>query len=93
MTMPEQIFIYKNAFNELTLIRHHKAPSESYIRADIAQSRIDVLERALRRFASIKADDNDNFSSYPDDCIIRCEITVGDLREAKEALQDAEVRG
>jgi hypothetical protein len=41
---------------------------------------------ALDRFAKIKADDGDDFSSYQDEITLRCEITVKDLRLCREAL-------
>lgn len=47
---------------------------------------INRLRDALWPFALIRADDGDDFSGWHDDVIIRCEITVGDLRKAREAL-------
>lgn len=48
---------------------------------------------ALKRFADIKADDGDNYESYPDEVIIKCEITAGDLKAARVALAKRETRG
>jgi len=45
-----------------------------------------IARDALERIASIKADDGDNFSAWPDDVIIRCEITVADLKAIRKAL-------
>ena len=45
-----------------------------------------IARDALERIASIKADDGDNFSAWPDHVIIRCEITVADLKAIRKAL-------
>jgi hypothetical protein len=53
------------------------------------QPQTDALKMArdaLERIASIKADDGDNFSAWPDNVIIRCEITVADLNAIRAAL-------
>ncbi len=54
-----------------------------------SQPQTDALKmarEALERIASIKADDGDNFSAWPDHVIIRCEITVADLKAIRAAL-------
>jgi hypothetical protein len=48
---------------------------------------LEVAREALERIASIKADDGDNFSAWPDHVIIRCEITVADLKAIRAALE------
>lgn len=42
---------------------------------------------ALERIAGIKADDGEDFSEWHDDVIIRCEITVADLKAVRAALE------
>lgn len=49
----------------------------------------DRLKAAISPFAAIKADDGDDFSTYDDQVVIRCEVTAGDLRKARKALGDA----
>ncbi len=49
----------------------------------------DRLKAALAPFAAIKADDGDDFSTYDDQVVIRCEVTAGDLRKARKALGGA----
>ena len=44
------------------------------------------LINALQIFANIKADDGDDFRDYPDQTIIRCEVTAKDLRIARELI-------
>lgn len=51
-----------------------------------ADGYINRLRDALRPFALICADDGDNYSSLPDNVIIRTEVTAGEIREAREAL-------
>lgn len=46
----------------------------------------DRLKAALQPFAAIKADDGDTFDTWQDDVIIRCEVTVRDLKQARAAL-------
>lgn len=48
---------------------------------------IEALESALRPFAVIRADDGDTFDRYPDECVIRCAITAGEVRAARDALR------
>lgn len=56
------------------------------MRAEAAEAERDRLKAALAPFAAIKADDGDDFSAYDDQVVIRCEVTVGDLRKARKAL-------
>lgn len=49
----------------------------------------DRLKVALAPFAAIKADDGDTFDTWHDDVVIRCEITVRDLKQARTALGEA----
>lgn len=56
-------------------------------RAEAAEARVEQLCKALAPFANIKADDGDTFDNYEDQVIIRCEITAGDLRKARKALE------
>lgn len=42
---------------------------------------------ALMRIASIKADDGDDFSGWDDDVVIRCEISVADLKAVRATLR------
>lgn len=48
---------------------------------------IAALESALHPFAGIKADDGDTFGRYPGECVIRCEVTAGEVRAARDALR------
>lgn len=48
---------------------------------------VEELRAALKPFAQIKADDGDTFDTWNDDVIIRCEVTVGDLKKARSALE------
>lgn len=58
----------------------------------IANEYVNEVERlrealeALERIAVIKADDGEDFSEWHDDVIIRCEITVADLKAVRAAL-------
>lgn len=52
-------------------------------RLEHLQSQVEMLRKALEPFARIRADDGDDFSTYPDDAIIRCEVTAGELRAAR----------
>ena len=61
--------------------------------ADEAAEAIVKLRDALTPFANIKADDGDTFDTWHDDVVIRCEITVGDLRKARAALKNERVSG
>lgn len=45
------------------------------------------MAAVIAKFASIKADDGDNFSNYAVEAIIRCEITAGELIAARKALE------
>ena len=45
------------------------------------------LRRALKPFATIKADNGDDFSEYPPETVIRCEISAGEIHAAREALE------
>ena len=54
-----------------------------------ARAERDRLKAALALFAAIKADDGDDFSTYDDQVVIRCEVTAGDLRKARTALGEA----
>lgn len=45
----------------------------------------DRLKVAISPFAAIKADDGDTFDTWHDDVVIRCEITVRDLKQARGA--------
>lgn len=49
---------------------------------------IGILRTALKPFANIKADDGDNFGSYPDEVVIRIEATAGDIKNARSAMED-----
>ena len=49
--------------------------------------KVEELRNALQPFAGIKADDGDTFDTWNDDVIIRCEVTVGDLKKARSALE------
>lgn len=53
-----------------------------------AEACTERLREALKPFANIKADDGDTFEGYNDDVIIKCEITVGDLKKARKAMED-----
>ena len=53
-----------------------------------AAARIEQLEKALRPFAGIKADDGDDFSKWPDQVIIKCEVSVREIKAARAALED-----
>jgi hypothetical protein len=44
------------------------------------------LRAALKPFAGIKADDGDDFSKWPDMVIIKCEVSVRELKAARAAL-------
>jgi hypothetical protein len=46
----------------------------------------DRLREALRPFARIEAANGDDFSTYPDETVIRCEVTAGEIRRAREAM-------
>lgn len=46
----------------------------------------DELAEVLKPFADIKADDGDDFSSWYDNVIIRCEVTAGEIKAARAAL-------
>jgi len=54
---------------------------------DAKEARVEELRAALKPFAGIKADDGDDFSAYDDQVVIRCEVTVGDLKKARSALE------
>lgn len=67
-----------------------KAAASDFLgRAEEAEAERDRLKAALAPFAAIKADDGDTFDTWHDDVIIRCEITVRDLKQARVALGDA----
>ena len=53
---------------------------------ELLQAEVERLKAALAPFAAIKADDGDTFDTWHDDVIIRCEITVRDLKQARAAL-------
>jgi len=55
-------------------------------RAEKAEAENARLKGALEVFAAIKADDGDTFDKWDDSVVIRCEITVGDLKKARKAL-------
>lgn len=61
--------------------------AREFRRAVKADKRCARLEAALAPFAAIKADDGDTFDTWHDDVIIRCEVTVGDLKKARFALE------
>jgi hypothetical protein len=42
---------------------------------------------ALSPFASIQADDGDSFDGYPDQVVIRCEVTAGEIRRARQVVR------
>lgn len=50
------------------------------------KAEVKVLRAALQPFAGIKAEDGDTFDKWGDSVVIRCEITVGDLKKARKAL-------
>lgn len=52
----------------------------------------DLLHEALRRIAGVQADDGDTFEGYDDSVILRVEITTGDLRAIRAALEVEYVR-
>jgi hypothetical protein len=52
-----------------------------------AEAEVARLREAVTPFASIKADDGDTFDTWDDQVVIRCEITVRDMRKAREALE------
>jgi hypothetical protein len=56
-------------------------------RAKAAEAEVERLKGVLGIFAAIKADDGDTFDTWNDDVIIRCEVTVGDLKKARAALE------
>lgn len=62
------------------------ADRQRQIRED-DKTRVEELRAALKPFAGIKADDGDDFSAYDDQVVIRCEVTVGDLKKARSALE------
>ncbi len=49
-------------------------------------SNLRVLRRALEPFAALRAGDGDTFATYPDDCVVRCEVTAGEVKAARAAL-------
>jgi hypothetical protein len=51
-----------------------------------AERRLKKARRALLPFSEIKAEDGDDFSAYPDDVVVRCEVTVGEIKRAKKAM-------
>ncbi len=53
------------------------------------KQRVGELEGALNALAGIRAEDGDDFSNYPTEAIIRCEITAGDIHRARTALAQA----
>jgi chromosome segregation ATPase len=53
-----------------------------------AEARAERLREVLKPFANIKADDGDTFDGWNDEVVIRCEITVGELKRARKALED-----
>ena len=61
------------------------AQSAGVIKALEAQ--VERLKGVLGIFAAIKADDGDTFDAWNDDVIIRCEVTAGDLKKARAALE------
>ena len=69
----------------------HEGDKESLALQRMAQQALDGyinrLRYALRPFALICADDGDDYSSLPDNVIIMTEVTAGELREAREALE------
>jgi len=56
-------------------------------RNEAAEAEVERLKGVLGIFAAIKADDGDTFDTWNDDVIIRCEVTVGDLKKARAALE------
>jgi len=46
------------------------------------------LAEACRPFAAIKADDNDDFSRYDNDVVLRVEIMAGEIKALREALAE-----
>ena len=46
------------------------------------------LAEASRPFAAIKADDNDDFSRYDNDVVLRVEIMAGEIKALREALAE-----
>jgi len=69
-----------------TMKAHNK---ELFGKLSAAELERDRLKAALAPFAAIKADDGDDFSTYDDQVVIRCEVTAGDLRKARKALGGA----
>ena len=49
---------------------------------------VEALRNALEPFARITASNGDDFSNYPDEVVIRCEITAGEIRAARRALSE-----
>lgn len=69
------------------LLRASRSDAAQCIRErGAANARAERLHEALAPFAAIKADDGDTFDTWGDQVVIRCEITVRDLRKAREAL-------
>lgn len=52
-----------------------------------AAAEIERLRAALAPFANIKADNGDDFSKWPDEVIIRCEVSVREIKAARAALK------
>lgn len=61
-------------------------PADSY-EIDTLLEIITVLASALERFANIRADDGDTFAAYPREVIIRCEVSVGEIHDARAAMK------
>lgn len=60
--------------------KHDPAADEGLV------ERMEQLEAALKPFANIAASDGEDFSAYDPQTIIRCEVTVGELRIARAAF-------